>query len=435
MSLRIGTCSSTLSRSAGRRTLDSAVIVCAIVLLILPAQSFAQAAPVFSETGPDADAYGAADNYPVARIGLKRTQRFLVGAFSHFDQLFDSHVVKAAATPSVLKRADHELDLQYRFEGATHDITDYLDRHPTTGLLILKNDTILYEHYRYARRDTDRLTSQSMAKTITAMLVGIAVSEGAIRSIDDPASVYVPELAASEIGKTPIRALLEMASGIDYAETYDGHDDSARLSWDLLRRGGPGPVVAVSQFNTRSAPPDTVWHYAGLNSETLGLVLARATKTTVADYLQTRIWQKIGPEADASWITDTSGQELTACCFNAALRDWGRLGLLLARDGAWGGTQLIPRQWLLDATTARPTGSFLAPRTASHFYGYAYQVWIFPGERRMFALLGVHGQALFVDPASGFVLVHTAVRVKPSGDPAGNELVALWNALVRQSSP
>jgi CubicO group peptidase (beta-lactamase class C family) len=405
------------------------------LLLLAPSLACAEAVPVFSDT--DAAAYGAAENYPVGAAGHTREQRVMVGSFSHYDSILPTHPVQHAATPFAFKRAPEEITLTYRWDqyrkpSELHSLTDYLERQPATGLLILKDDTILFEHYRYGRKDTDHFTSQSMAKTITAMLVGIAVSEGAIRSIDDPASSYVPELAGSEFGKTPIRALLHMASGIAFTETYDGTDDAARFSSALWRRKGAGTAAAITTFDTRVAPPDTRWYYAGINTDVLGLVVTRAVKTSLASYAQSRIWERIGTEADASWNVDASGQEAAFCCFNAVLRDWGRLGLLLANDGAWQGRQLIPRQWLLDATTAAPSGNFLAPRTATRFYGYGYQVWILPGPRRMFALLGIHGQTILVDPAGKLVLVHTAVRPTPTGDPRIGELIALWMALVER---
>jgi CubicO group peptidase (beta-lactamase class C family) len=134
----------------------------------------------------------------------------------------------------------------------------------------------------------------------------------------------------------------------------------------------------------------------------------------LADYLHSRIWDAIGAEADAAWAIDTTGQEIAFCCFNATLRDYARLGRLLAHDGAWEGRQLIPRQWVLDATTVKPADGHLAPGTATPYFGYGYQVWLLPGEQRRFALLGIRGQIILVDPATKLVMVHTAVRKKPS---------------------
>jgi CubicO group peptidase (beta-lactamase class C family) len=278
-----------------------------------------------------------------------------------------------------------------------------------------------------------------MAKTITAMLIGIAVSEGKIKSIDDPASAYVPGLANTEYGKTSIRDLLHMASGVSFTEFYNGLDDVARLWVDLFGFGGQGKdaITSVAQFNTRAAPPGTRWHYASAETEVLGLVLRATIGKPIADYLGEKIWQQIGTEADASWIVDGTGQEATFCCFNAVLRDYARLGRLLAHDGAWEGRQLIPRQWLLDATTVRPTEGYLAPRVASPFFGYGYQVRIFPGEQRRFALIGFRGQMILVDPASKLVMVHTAVRQKPSDrisdvETINAETIALWLAVLEQ---
>jgi CubicO group peptidase (beta-lactamase class C family) len=391
----------------------------------------AVAGPVFSASGPDAAEYGAAAGFPLGTQATAPQPEHLVATYSHFGEMFPSRVVKRAATPWLFKRAP-EPPIFYNFKSDRFSIEDYLGRNPTTGLLIAKDDTILYEHYQYARTDSDRFLSQSMAKTITAMLIGIAVAENKIRSIDDPVSAYVPGFANTEYGGTSLRALLHMASGVSFTENYDGADDVARLGRDLFITPGKDPVASVAQFNTRVAPPDTKWHYASSETEILGLVLRAAVGRPVADYLGERIWQAIGTEADASWVIDGTGQEITFCCFNAVLRDYARLGRLLAYDGAWEGRQLIPRQWLLDATTVRPSDAHLAPGTATPYFGYGYQTWVFPGSQRRFALLGIRGQLIFVDPATKLVMVHTAVRRKPSDPGANAETVTLWLNVVAQ---
>jgi CubicO group peptidase (beta-lactamase class C family) len=391
--------------------------------------------PVFSATGPDAAVYGAAAGFPPPVPGTRRGSSLplenLVGAYSHFDELSSSRPLRRASAPWLFKRAP-EPTISYKFGSNRFGIETYLSRNPVTGLLIAKDDTILYEHYQYARSDRDRLLSQSMAKTITAMLIGIAVSESKIRSIDEPASAYVPGLANTEYGRTPIRDLLLMSSGVAFAENYDGSDDIAKLSRDLFAESGKGPIASVAQFNTRIAPPGTKWNYSSADTEVLGLVLRAAIGEPIADYLREKIWQAMGTEADASWAIDSSGQEATFCCFNAVLRDYARLGRLLAHDGAWEGQQLIPRQWLFDATTVNPANAYLAPRTATSYFGYGYQVWILPGAQRQFALIGIRGQMILVDPASKLVMVHTAVRQKPAEPAAFAETIALWLGVVEQ---
>ncbi len=403
----------------------------ALIIVSAPTVSDAQGAqPVFLATGPDALAYGQALGYPIGLPLLR--QPYMVGNYSHYDSLHPSHLVERAETPSVLERASTEPRVSYRYDNQDLTIQDYLARNPTTGLLIAKGSSILFEHYQYGRNDQQRFMSESMAKTFVSMLVGIAVAEHKIRSIDDPVQAYVPELQDSGIGAVSIRALLHMASGIAYTQSYSKSDDNAKLHELLLSATGPGPIATVKLFNRRVADPDTVFSYASLDTETLGLVLTRATGMSLSKYLQTRIWQPMGAEADASWIIDNTGQEIASCCFNATLRDYARFGLLLAHDGAFNGRQIVPKQWVLDATKSASPGSFLATGKGEHPSGYGYQVWLLSGTRRMFALEGVYGQRIFVDPESGLVLVHTGVRTQAVGATGEAELRALWYGLVKQ---
>ena len=391
----------------------------------IAAGAVAGAGPRFAVGGHDAEGYGAREGYPVKIISRPP---FLVGAFSHYDQFFESRVVRRAATPSRLSRAAAEPLVRYRAGVTTHTLDDYIARNPATGLLIARGDTILVERYQYARNDRHRFTSFSMAKTVTAMLIGVAIAEGHIRSVDDPAAAYVPALADTEYGRTSLRHLLQMSSGVHFSENYSGGDDSSRLFIETVFQDGAGGVAAVKPYNQRDWPTGTMFSYASVETQVLGLVLRSAVGRPVADYLHEKIWEPMGAEADATWLIDRTGQEVTFCCLNAVLRDYARLGLLLAHDGSWRGRQLIPAAWIGDATRVRDDQPHLRPGTARRFIGYGYQVWILPGERRMFALLGVYGQAIFVDPASRLVMVHTAAYKQPAD--SNVEAFALWRGVV-----
>lgn len=392
----------------------------------------AAAAPLFSDDGPDADAYGRAAGYPIGKPASGRAMGTLVGRFSHFDRLYPARSIAPAATPSPLRHAATEPAVTYTHDGRQRDIAGYLAANPATGLLILRGDTILVERYQYGRTDRHRLTSMSMAKTIVGLLAGIAIAEGHIKSVDDPAETYVPALAGSAYGATTIRDLLHMASGVHFTEDYSGTDDATKLMLGLFGRPGKPAADILRQFNDRDAPPGTRFHYAGADTETLGLVVAAATGETLSAYLQSRIWARIGTEGEATWAIDGQGQEVAPCCFNATLRDYARLGRLLAQDGQWDGRQVIPKQWLLDATTiTRPEDDFLKPGTLNRATGYGYQLWLLNSPRRMFALLGIHGQAMFIEPTSGLVMVTTSVRPLPQ-DPGSREAFALWQAVVMQ---
>ena len=384
------------------------------------------AQPRFVQGGPDAADYGASKSYPIGDRATCSRPIFLVGCHSHFDRVYEGRMVRRATTASPLGRATQEPAVRYEYQGQTFSLDDYLARNPATGLLVARGDTILVERYQYAQHDRHRFMSWSMAKTVTAMLIGLAIAEGRIRSVDDPAAVYVPALADTEYGRTSLRHLLQMSSGVRFVEEYTGKDDVARLSAGTYGQIGSGGVEAVRQFNVRAAPPGTKFYYASVETQVLGLVIRHAVGRTLADYLQEKIWEPIGAEADATWLIDRSGQEAAYCCINAVLRDYARLGLLLAHDGNWRGRKIIPAAWITEATIVRPD----QPQPSAG--GYGYQVWLLGGERRMFALRGVRGQAIYVDPASRLVMVHTAVR-RQARDIAGiRETNALWRGLVQQ---
>jgi CubicO group peptidase (beta-lactamase class C family) len=211
-----------------------------VLLFIVADGAEAQtAAPVFTDSGFDAAAYGAGEGYPVGRNTVLAEKRFLVGTYSHFADIVRTRSVARAPSPWSFRRASAEAAVSYDFRNGHYTLADYLRHAPVTGLLIAKDDTILFEHYQYARTDRDRFLSQSMAKTITSMLIGIAIADGAIKSVDDVVSLYVRELADTEDGKTPIRDLLHMSSGVAFSENYDRHDDIARPGcYCFLKRAG-----------------------------------------------------------------------------------------------------------------------------------------------------------------------------------------------------
>jgi CubicO group peptidase (beta-lactamase class C family) len=324
--------------------------------------------------------------------------------------------------PAPLARAASEPVIRYGFAGLELTLDDYLNRQPVTGLLIAKDNTILVERYQYGRTDTDRLASFSMAKTVVSLLIGIAVKDGAIRSVDDLAETYVPDLKDTEYGRTPIKALLLMASGVAFSEDYASpSSDINKLARMTVEPDSPGSLAAVKQFNTRRSPPGARFSYSSAESLVLGLVLAAATKRTVSDYAAEKLWQPLGAEADATWIIDANGQEITFAYVNAVLRDWARLGLMLANRGHWQGKAVVPEDWLAaSAANALPTDFPLAK--------YGYQIW-YSADTRRFSLRGLRGQFVFVDPDLKLVLVQTALS---GGPPDFMELFALWNALRAQ---
>lgn len=381
------------------------------------------AGPRFRADGPNADEFGRKEGYPSCKgIEYVHQTRCRVGALSRYDKLFPARTIAAPKQPAPLARAAGEPAIRYGFAGLDLTIDDYLNRQPVTGLLIAKDNTILVERYQYGRTDTDRLASFSMAKTVIALLIGIAVKEGAIGSVDDLAETYVTDLKDTEYGRTPIKALLLMASGVAFSEDYENRSsDINKLARMTVEQDSAGSLAAVKQFNTRRSPQGARFSYSSAESLVLGLVLAAATKRTVSDYAAEKLWQPLGAEADATWIIDANGQEITFAYLNAVLRDWARLGLMLANRGSWQGKTLVPEDWLAaSAANALPTDFPLAK--------YGYQIW-YSADTKRFSLRGIRGQFVYVDPELKLVLVQTALG---GGPPDFMELFALWNALRAQ---
>lgn len=372
--------------------------------------------PVMNAGGPEAQLYGQAEHYPTGSSSTMFERKYLVGNFSHFDTLFPSHSISASAQPWEFHSPEDSPEIRYSHAGQRFLITDYLNHQPVTGLLIARDNQILFEAYQYGRTPQERLTSQSMAKTIVAMLVGIAVSDHAIGSIEDTAGKYIPELKDSPYGSSKLIDLLRMSSGI----TCQSSDtDEGEIKMQTLKAECKQAFAGGAHFE-----------YSASDAQVLGLTLSNAVHRTLSAYLEEKIWSQIGTISKASWSTDSSGHDLAFCCFNATLRDYAHFARLLAFDGAWNGKQLIPKDWILHATTVSDSTPQLASGKPLPFFGYGYQVWILPGQRRMFALLGSNGQRIFVDPRSKLILVQTAVMDKSIDRSRDAETIGLWLSLI-----
>ena len=374
----------------------------------------------------DEEALGKSEGYPICSSLIAPEMRCLVGMVSRRDEVYAHRIVARPARARELKRAASEPAIRIDYGQYSGTLDDYLARNRTTGLLLLKGDTILVERYQYDRTPAHRMTSFSLAKTVVGMLVGIALADGSIKSLDDPAQNYVVELAGTPYGQTPIRHLLTMSSGVRL-DASDGSTDDVTLMARAIVGDRDGGVATVMPYRMRAHPPGQKFTYSSGDSQVLGLVLRAATGRPLADYLAERLWKPMGAESDASWMIDKAGFETGWSGINATLRDYGRFGVLLAQDGVVDGRRILPAGWVKAATT--PSGRQFEPgHSGAGLYGYGYQTWLLPGKERQFVLLGRRGQAIFVDPKSKLVLVHTAADggSGPSGD-----LLALWFSVTR----
>jgi CubicO group peptidase (beta-lactamase class C family) len=380
-------------------------------LLLLTAATAGHAAP------DEAD-LGKGNGYPVQSFGPRFSlldERYKVGTFSNMDHVFWPREIAASPTASPLLGADGPFAADYPYNGRTYSIEDFLARQRITGLLVLKGNRIVLEKYQYDRQPEQRFTSMSMAKTVVALLVGIALKEGRIASLDDPAEKYAPGLKGTAYGPVQIRQLLRMSSGARWSDRVIANQatDIAGLTEDTYYRRSAGGASALARVRDSAAAPGTVFNYASAETFALGLVLRGAIRGDLTAYLSERLWKPLGAESAASWLTDRSGAESAFCCINARLRDYGRLGLLMANDGIWNGEEIIPRQFMLEATDAGLQPDYLKPRRATSYFGYGYQTWIYPYRSRTFQARGLFGQEIIVQPDSKIVVVITSVLKTP----------------------
>ncbi|MCC8194441.1 MAG: beta-lactamase family protein [Deltaproteobacteria bacterium] len=279
---------------------------------------------------------------------------------------------------------------------ALEDVTTgFMRKNGVYGLLVLHDGVVVQERYRGGFGPGKRWTSFSMAKSLTGLLVGAAIADGRIKSLDDRVADYLPELARGAYAPVTIRQLLTMTSGVAWNENYrDAKSDVAKLA--DLASGTERNFLAYMASRPRKAPPGTVFTYSTGEAGIIGHLVRRATGKNLAVYMAEKIWSRLGMERDAVWITDRSGAEVSGCCFSATLRDYARIGRFMLEDGKIGGEAILPSGWMREtATASRPSRNRKRP--------YGYQMWV--RENGAYQASGIFGQLIHVDPARNLVVV------------------------------
>ncbi len=390
--------------------------------------------------GPDAERLGMKQGYPVCAQALTRPE-CRVGTWSANEKVAASSLVSPSDDPMPLPRWEDAPAISYRWGFSSKTLDDFMADTKTTGLMVIKDGRVVAERYQYGRQPDMRFRSFSMAKTFTAILVGIAHGKGLIRSLDDKAADYWPEIAPSAYGQTTIRNLLRMSSGVPFRELYTWTPDDDIWLWGRVlflpeNRNRPEKIAEyLNTKTTREVEQGQRFKYATIETEILGRVLSRAAGMSITQITQEWLWKPMGAESEARWLLAGADQgEGTGGSFNATLRDYARFGVLLANDGLRGHAQIIPREFLLDATDAARQPAAFRPRHATPGMGYGYQTWIAPFKERTFALQGIHGQHIMVQPKSGIVMVQTSVNDQPSGRQDGRPYQmrdALWMGVLK----
>ncbi|MCR5871983.1 beta-lactamase family protein [Sphingomonas sp. J344] len=276
---------------------------------------------------------------------------------------------------------------------AEADISGFMAAQNVAGLLVLQDGKVRLERYAHGYGAEGRWTSFSVAKSVTSTLVGAAIKDGYIKSIDDPVTRYIPDLAGAGYDGVTIRQLLTMTSGVKWNEDYtDPKSDVARMFAEAVP-AGTDPTVFYMRKLPRESDPGVKFVYKTGETNLIGVLVRRATGKSLSAFLEEKIWKPFGMERDAFWMTDQTGTEVSGCCLSISLRDYGRIGQMALE----GGKGIVPDGWFADATKAQvsfPGG------------GYGYQWWVPAGG--IFAAQGIFGQVILVDPANKLVMVTSA---------------------------
>jgi CubicO group peptidase (beta-lactamase class C family) len=334
-----------------------------------------------------------------------------VVTFEHSDTLFPVNRVPRGAAVRPLTPASTPLkNVHFQSRGQPYDLFDYLADNRVAGLLVLKNGKVALEDYELGAGPDTRWISFSMAKSVASTLVGAALKQGLIASLDDPLTRYLPQLKGGPYDGVSVRNIMQMASGVKWNETYtDPHSDRRKLLEKQLAQK-PGSIVAYMNTLSRAGPPGSIWTYSTGESFMVGALLEAATHKSLATYLSETMWSRLGMEHDATWwLESPGGMGLAGSGLGATLRDYGRFGLLVQQDGVIDGKQIVPAGWFQQAGSAHRIGG------KSVDYGYLW--WPIPAgdpiHRGAFQAIGIFGQHLYVNPREKLVIVVLSARPKP----------------------
>lgn len=344
------------------------------------------------------------------------------GGFSHMETIFPTRRVKAGAHPYPLPKAAQEPAVRYTVDGHAMDTDGFMEANNVAGLLVIRDGRIMVERYRLGLTAKGHWNSFSVAKSVTSTLVGAAVKDGSIKSLDDPITRYIPGLKGSAYEGVSMRDMLTMSSGVRWNENYEDPDSDEMKMKEIDGGKGDGTVPYMAHL-PRLAPPGAQFHYSTGDADLIGIALANATGMSMADYLSKKIWAPFGMERDAHWVT-SGGRETGGGGLSVSLRDFGRFGLFFMQGGMAGGRKVLPEGWTQEAAAHH----LQTPATWADV-GYGYQWWVW--KDGSYRAIGIFGQMIYIDPASKLVIVTLSAWPHAVGQPNHDAEAAYISAIHR----
>lgn len=326
----------------------------------------------------------------------------LAHTFQHTPEIQPTEKIShGAANFQFLKEDNLTLVDGFRFKDGYYPVEKFIEDTKTSALLVIKDDVIKYEKYYLGGDENTLFSSNSMGKSFVSALMGIAVSEGYVESIDDPIGKYIPEFKGTEMENIPIKACLQMASGIRFDE------DADMSGFSMKTLIGIPAMKVISKYGMQE-DPYTYRRYLSINTEILGQVIKNATGRGLAEYMEEKLWSKLGADHDAYW-TLSNDTELAMGGLSVSLRDYARFVRLYLNDGNWEGEQILTEKWVKDSLDV--SAEYSRPGANNDPYneiGYGYQWWVPEGTQNEFMAIGVYGQWIYVNPSKQVIIVKTS---------------------------
>ena len=324
----------------------------------------------------------------------------LIG-YRNMEKIFPARRVAADRASQPLPTTGEPLEVVYEQDGETWTTDRFMESSNAVGVLVLHRGQIVLERYRQGYDATQRWVSFSVAKSVTSTLVGAAIRDGAITSLDDPVTRYLPELIGSAYDGVTIHQLLTMTTGVAWNEDYEDPDsDVARIKVEPSV-DGKDPIVAYMSRVTRETEPGARHQYNTGETHLTGSLVRAATGKHLADYLSEKIWMPLGMELDAYWLLTTGEAEQAGCCLSASLRDFARFGQFFMNGGTIGGTSVLPEGWVEMATAATEQSRVIEEEGSESGYGFMW--WILGGGT--YNAAGIFGQQIYLNPGLDLVVV------------------------------
>lgn len=294
-------------------------------------------------------------------------------------------------------------NLKYKFKGEEFSLEDFIQTFKIAGLIVIRDGVILYESYDFGNDETTKWVSFSVTKSVTSMLLGAAIKDGHIKSVEDKVTIYLPQLLNSNYQDVSIKQVLQMSSGIDWNEDYEDPLSDVNIAGAL---NSLNLYEYLNNLNKKSSAGNKFNYNTG-ETNLIGGIVRAAIGDNLSNYLEKKIWKPFGMEFNAYWVIDTDyEQELGGCCLNATLRDYARLGMFAMNNGKLNnGVEILPKNWMKDSTTPSRNNSY-----------YGYQWWLDGPAYQSFYADGIFGQFIWIDPVSKTVVAMHAARDRADVD-------------------